>query len=312
MRDDPSTRDEAHPWIDPAPAAAGSIRLLDRVCGPAGVALAAAVRGVAAVRSSPRPLHPRGVLRHGRVERLGRHGPSQGWGVPWLDEPGEEAALVRLSRSIGVPRPLPDVAGLALRVWPGGADVPGDLLFSSTGRGRVSRYLLRPTRQDDAPMTTVMPFRTARGPLVLGARRVAADELVMVAAAGLVGDWRPVARVVLGEPVADEAVDFDPVVNEVPGLEAYPWAARLRRPAYAVARRSRGGDTDRPRDGAPAADPDLAVPCPARDRQDSAPSTGGIGSTLQTQDQMADEMSEESFPGSDPPSTWAGPDLGAR
>ncbi|GAA4672319.1 hypothetical protein [Nocardioides nanhaiensis] len=296
MEPDSGTGDDAPPRILPSPSGAGLAGLVDRAALAVGLALAAVVRVVAVVRASPRPLHPRGELRLARVERLGQYGPRPGWGVSWLDEPGEEAALVRLSRSIGLPRLLPDVAGLALRVWPGDGDDPGDLLFSSTGQGPVSRYLLRPTRHDDAPMTTLMPFRTVRGPLVLGARRTGPDELVVVAAAGLAGAWRPVARIVLGDPLAEESVDFDPVLNRVPGLGAYPWAVRLRRPAYAVARAGRGGDVDRPRDVGPGRHPEVVGP----------------PRSVTPDDEPADQAGEDSSPGSDPPSSWAGPDLGPR
>lgn len=314
MDEHPSTSSQARAEIVHAGPGAGVAGGGAAASAAAGAALAAAVRAVAAVRSSRRPLHPRGVLVRAVVERLGS---SDRLGVPWLDEPGTESGLVRVSRAVGLPRPLPDVIGLALRVWPGGGG-PGDLLFSSTGRGPLTRYLLRPTRRDDACLTSLMPFRTPRGPVVLGARRISPEEVVLVAAPGLGGQWRAVATVLLGEQVDDEEVDFDPVLHQVPGLETYPWAARLRRPAYAVARASRGGDVDHPRDlpgqttGNSGSERDVVVPFPSRHRDDELGGAEASAREVLSAEELADEMSEESFPGSDPPSTWAGPDLGRR
>ncbi|MEO9325381.1 hypothetical protein ABFT23_17955 [Nocardioides sp. C4-1] len=51
-------------------------------------------------------------------------------------------------------------------------------------------------------------------------------------------------------------------------------------------------------------------------RESDQPSEGGDPAAPETtaehDDALADEMSEESFPGSDPPSTWAGHDTPPR
>ena len=39
---------------------------------------------------------------------------------------------------------------------------------------------------------------------------------------------------------SDASISFDPVAHTVPGLEVYDWVRRIREPAYAAARRSRG------------------------------------------------------------------------
>ena len=53
-------------------------------------------------------------------------------GIPWLDAAATDPAVVRMSRGAGLPAPLPDLLGLAIRL-PGGAE-PVDLLLSTTGR----------------------------------------------------------------------------------------------------------------------------------------------------------------------------------
>jgi hypothetical protein len=201
-----------------------------------GALLAAATRSVAAVRPAAKPLHPAGDVVTGRVYRRGLR---PGTGVAWLDEPGEDEVLVRLSRAIGLPGTMPDIHGLALRVpVPGGGF--GDLLLASTGFGRLTRFVLTASRSAQGrPMTTLLPYRTSTGPLLIGARADGVETFELSCApAG--GDWRPFADLRLCRLPADDApVSFDPVRHQLPGLEQYPAVARLREPAYHTARGSR-------------------------------------------------------------------------
>lgn len=242
-------------------------RLVGRVAG-AGLGAASAVG--AAVRHD-RPLHPKGALLTATVRR---HGAPVPWGVPWLDEPGQDEALARVSRSVGLPAPWPDVLGLALRVpvhapptsggrQPVAAQQPqvADLLFATTGLGTVGRFLLAPRRELAAsPLSTLLPYRAPRGLVVLAATpadpgrplprdpedlaAVAAAEPVelVLEAAAPTGPWRAFGLLLLTGP-ADVPLDpptaFDPVRRPLPGLEVPAALARLREPAYALAQRLR-------------------------------------------------------------------------
>jgi hypothetical protein len=203
-----------------------------------GTALATVVRALAAVRPAAKPFHPRGTVLRGL---LTRHGGAEPSGVPWLDEAGEDEVLVRLSRAVGLPRPLPDIFGLALRV-PGARDGrPSDLLLATTGRAVPTRFLLTWHREGHQRVfTSLLPYRSASGPVVLGARRTN-DEHYELAWARPTGGWTVFGRLTLGEePGDDEPVSFDPVEHPLPGLDNYDWVRRLRRPSYLVARRSSG------------------------------------------------------------------------
>ena len=92
--------------------------------------LVAVPLGAVARRRHGRPMHPRGAVFDAVLDRTGSLPP---WGVPWLDEPAREDVVVRLSRGAGLPAPLPDLLGLAVRVP--GDDDPVDLLLTSAGRG---------------------------------------------------------------------------------------------------------------------------------------------------------------------------------
>jgi hypothetical protein len=202
-----------------------------------------------------KPMHPRGAVLGGRLVRSGSRPP---WGVPWLDESGEDDVVVRLSRGAGLPAALPDLLGLAVRV-PGPDGRPVDLLLSSTGTGPLTRFLAQPRRDAAGGYCSLMGYRTPAGTVVLGAlpersgvpsgpppataaaaRRSPAFTL---AAASGFGPWRPFARLVLGEPAdpLDPGIRFDAMLNPPPGLVADGPVARLREPAYARARQASTG-----------------------------------------------------------------------
>lgn len=204
-----------------------------------GRALAAVTAGLSNVRAAAKPLHPEGQLYAARLLRSGQGTPA---GVAWLDAAAEDDCIVRVSRAIGLPVALPDFHGLALRVRGGSGDA--DLLFASTGWDPVTRHVLVPRWSPDRPLTTLLPYRTDAGPVVLGARGTDAGYDLSWAPVGR--SWRPLGRLVIGERLDVPAVvSFDPVVNRPPGLQQYGWVERLRERSYATARSHRGepGDT---------------------------------------------------------------------
>ncbi|MGY1736363.1 phosphodiesterase [Geodermatophilus sp. SYSU D00684] len=213
--------------------------------------LAAVPLGALARRRRGKPMHPRGAVVAAVLERTGVPG---SWGVPWLDEPAREAAVVRLSRGAGLPAPLPDLLGLAVRLPDGGR--PVDLLLSSTGSGRWTRLL--PVLRVDAATTysSIMGYRSAAGTLRLAAvpdrpEALPSDPAPVAAAAPgttfrLVvargaGAWVPFGRLTLGDPAdgLDPDLRFDAVRHPPPGLLADGPMARFRAPAYAAAREGR-------------------------------------------------------------------------
>jgi len=202
-----------------------------------GQMLGVATRMIAA-RPASKPLHPRGSVVRGTLPRVGTAGLT---GARWLDHAGEDLVLVRQSRAIGLPSPLPDIHGLAIRV-PTARGRHGDLLFASTGLGRLTRFTLTPARSPyRRPMTTLLPYRTPVGAVLLSA--VFRDESRVELAWGTCsGGWYPFADLSLPTDPSDHAdmpVSFDPVRNVLPGLEPYDWVRQLREPSYATARRSR-------------------------------------------------------------------------
>lgn len=206
-----------------------------------GRVLAGATRLLGRARPAAKPLHPHGRLAAGRLVRHGAGtSPGERTGVDWLDEPGSDEALVRTSRATGLPEPLPDIHGLAVRV-PVEPDGYADLLFATTAWNRVGRHVLLPTRSVGPTLSTLLPYRCAAGPLVLGARRTGTSYRISWARVG--GPWRELGELQVDETTEPDAlVSFDPVLHHPPGITPYSWVTRLRERAYATARRSRGED----------------------------------------------------------------------
>ncbi|RWZ64587.1 hypothetical protein ELQ92_07490 [Labedella populi] len=240
------------------------------VARSAGWSIAALVRAVRLVRS-PRPIHPTGVLLGGTLDPILQRTVRSG--IDWIDGPRRLEVGGRLSRGIGTPVPMPDVWGLALRLRDGSDDTGGglgDILVSSVGNlGVPWRFVPVPRLSPHgARFTTVMPYRSPDGPVLVGARTLAGAP-ASASARGIAielartpwvmelmwatptGRWRPFATVSLatarmGEDdpahAADARVDspdvrFDPVLSPPPGAQTYGWTRALREPAYRVARR---------------------------------------------------------------------------
>ncbi len=223
------------------------------VPGAAG-RLVAVPLGALARRLGGKPMHPRGAVFDAVLER---HGSPEPWGVSWLDVAATERATVRLSRGAGLPAPLPDLLGLAIRIsTPAGP--PIDLLLStSTGRGPLTRLIPGPRTDAAATYSSIMGYRSDAGTVRLAAfssRRhvpsqpepladaVREDGLAFtLAAARGLGAWRAFARLTLtgvGAPL-DPDIRFDAVRHPPPALVPDGPMARFRAPSYAAARAGR-------------------------------------------------------------------------
>lgn len=223
-----------------------------------GRLFAAAFAGVKLFRPH-RPIHPRGVLFTGRLEKTGE-GTS---GIVWLDEQGSALVTARLSRSLGFPASWPDIIGLAVRVQTGAGEA--DILLASTGWNVPARFaLLMHRTAGRARLTSLMPYRGSGGPVLLGARTTGGDPgspgtvpagtdwTLDLFHARPTGEWTRFGALHLtsagsqvpassAAPGSTQAVDtdlrFDPLLNVLPGAEIYGWTWRLREHSYRLARR---------------------------------------------------------------------------
>jgi hypothetical protein len=162
----------------------------------------------------------------------------------------------RVSKGVGLPGALPDIAGLAWRMPPTSqAAPPWDVLLASTFRQRL---LLAPVSNWSATFSSLMPLAHGGGRWWVQARlathigqvglsldtvrdRIATNgmEFDIEQAAGT-GRFRPLARLTLHTLAADVGdLAFDPTVHSHPDVELSPgWLTGFRQAAY---RRSREG-----------------------------------------------------------------------
>jgi hypothetical protein len=228
-----------------APASLGSpttraVAGLAAVPGVVAGAVLGAAFGAAALVRRTKPLHPIGQVGTGVLDVTD---PRPGLGVPLLAEERSHTCLVRWSRAAGLPEPLPDVEGFAIRF-----DAPtADMLFASTGTGAVSRFLLVPRAAGHhGPQTTLLPVASEAGPLMF---RLTPEtdtgeppsRLSLAVATGT-RSWDAVGSLscVWGP---DRPIRFDPVEHVLPGTEQYPVVRVLREPAYFMARRGAAART---------------------------------------------------------------------
>ncbi|SDC43280.1 hypothetical protein SAMN05660690_1418 [Geodermatophilus telluris] len=152
------------------------------------LALGTALRG-------SRVVHPRGRACAARVVADG----DGAWGARVLDEAGTHDVVVRVSRGAGLPRPLPDVLGLAVRFPGRGRDGgPLDVLVNTAGSAPGLRHVFLP-HPLGRTYSSVLPHRTGTGRLVvLGARADDSGTGWELLAAPLTGGWTRWGRLTLG------------------------------------------------------------------------------------------------------------------
>ncbi len=185
--------------------------------------------GAATALRGARVFHPRGASRAATLTVTG----GLGTGARLLDEPAVHEGVVRLSRGAGLPVPLPDVDGLALRLpglGVGGA--PLDLLVNSAWRYVFVPSVLAPT------WSAVLPHRTGSGRLVLLGARPNDDGFTMLVAAPF-GRWRQWARLSLGAPFQGEGLAFAPTVG-ADDLRHTALFRALRAQSYDASQAARG------------------------------------------------------------------------
>jgi hypothetical protein len=175
--------------------------------------------------------------------------------------------VVRFSRGGGLPEPLPDALGVAVRLP--GAYGPGrdqDLLVTSSADLPLARRLLFPGRSFlHRSFSSALPYRVAGREVVVVLRprpgrwpqtgggladlsaAAASGQLVYeLRLAGSLGRSRTVGLLVVGEPLdpaATEALRFNPWTTGE-GIVPVGRLNRLRRPSYASSQRGRVGDEE--------------------------------------------------------------------
>ena len=210
-------------------------------------ALTSAVFGTLSRLRGSRIVHPKGVGFEATLQPLAG-APA---GVELFDRAESTPAVVRLSRSIGLPASMPDPCGIALRIPDAyGGGLHQDLLLVSSGSARIARHALLPRRHFEGGFfSSLLPYRIAGETMLVGAsaHSRAGDpglwfHLKLARPSGM---WRTVARVDLGARLpADETEQlcFNPW-HTGGGIEPTGFLNALRAPAYRGSQAARRSHT---------------------------------------------------------------------
>jgi hypothetical protein len=231
----------------------------------AGFAIGGMLAGLAALRRG-KAVHPHGAVYSADlvVERqngeLGR--------TKLFGSAATRPALVRFSRSLGLPRPLPDLLGMSVRMLDVyGAGLHQDFLMVTSVDAPVVHHVFVPAGDVQAhPYSSSLPYRAGGLTFIVGALPRAdsprfegqGNELERLAAAASTGAlvfdlavadvwgrFRPVGELRVGQPLPPEAdaLRFNPW-NTGGGLELTGTLNRLRDIAYPLSQRAWGRSAD--------------------------------------------------------------------
>jgi hypothetical protein len=235
------------------------------VAAAAGPAVAATFSALAALRRK-RSLHPIGIGYQGKLQ-VPTQAPARP-GVPLFRAGAAHPALLRFSRGAGLPEPLPDALGVAIKLPDAhGPGADQDLLLTSSSDRPLLRRLLFPARSFlRGAFSTALPYQLGGERVVLllvpvhvlGGRSTngagdrpsggAMAELRAAAPNGLrfelrtattFGRSRPLATVTTDAPLTADQTDtlrFNPWTTG-PGIRPSGWLNLLRDAAYRASQR---------------------------------------------------------------------------
>ena len=133
-----------------------------------GFAVGGVLAGLAALRRG-KAVHPHGAVYEAQLvvpHHNGELGRTELFGSA-----ASRPALVRFSRSLGLPRPLPDLLGMSVRVLDVyGAGLHQDFLMVSSVDAPVAHHLFVPAGDvQQRPYSSSLPYRTGDRTLLVGA-----------------------------------------------------------------------------------------------------------------------------------------------
>ncbi len=218
----------------------------------AGLSIGAVLAALAAVRRG-KAFHPDGVVYDACLSIVGDSAAPQA--AELLSRRGEHRAIARFSRAVGLPRPLPDLLGLSLRVPDAyGSGLHQDFLLVTSADFPLLHHVFLPARDvQRRPYSSSLPYRADDDLFLVGAlpqpgspRPVGSNEFERleaaastgqlafeVAVAAVMGRFRAVGSLHIGGRLDQglDALRFNPW-NTGGGMEPAGWLNGARDRAY--------------------------------------------------------------------------------
>ncbi|MDQ3987323.1 MAG: hypothetical protein M3280_12605 [Actinomycetota bacterium] len=174
---------------------------------------------------------------------------------------GTHRVIVRFSRGAGVPEPVPDVLGLAIKIPAAGSgEIEQDLLLASSASAPGARNLLIPVRSFfRCTYSSILPYRAGVAQVLFGARAISSlrdrkgdfadleragvdgDLHFEILVARLTGAWVKIGSLSVQQHCDQEtarALRFNPW-NTNPELQPAGPLNTLRRSTYKASQRAR-------------------------------------------------------------------------
>ena len=205
--------------------------MIARIAGPVGGVLTGTVLGAVSALRRAKAVHPRGEVHEAVLHVTGA--PEAPPASTLLSTPGRHRALVRVSRSLGLPAPLPELFGLGIRVLDAyGEGRHQDFLLITSADHPVLHHAFVPSRNPHLrPYSSALPYAAGDRRILIGALPAGDDYALAVAPAE--GRFAPVATLTMGArlPDAYENLHFN-VRHTGGGLEPVGVLNRMRDFAY--------------------------------------------------------------------------------
>ena len=262
----------------------------------AGHAVALTLAGVARARGG-KAVHPHGATYAARLLVEGASAAPAGSEL--LSTPAEWPVIVRFSRSLGLPRPLPDLLGMSIRVPDAyGPAQHQDLLFVTSVDAPILHHIFLPARDVwERPYSSSLPYRAGGEAFLIGARpdpelpqfrggtelerleRAVRAESVRfdLVVAPVLGRFRRIGSLRIEAPMPDvlDALRFNPA-NTGGGLEPVGTLNRWRAVAYPLSQRAWASASHRAAEAQRVADEEVRAFAARPGKLKAKPSTARI------------------------------------
>jgi hypothetical protein len=252
-------------WTGVRSAPSGQLRMAGAISRVAGLPVAGVLASLAWLRGG-KAVHPHGVTYSATFCADGASVAPTGSCL--LRERAERSAIVRFSRSVGLPRPLPDLLGVSIRVLNAYGDGRHQdfLMVSSVDLPLLHHVFLPATDVQQRPYSSSLPYRAGARTFLVGVRAAPDsprpsggnefDRLARAAESGrlrfdfliasLLGRFERVGEVQIESRLPDEvdALRFNPFTTGA-DLEPVGTLNRWRRDAYPLSQRAWGARENR-------------------------------------------------------------------